>query len=409
MDGLTRRTFLQASGVAGAAALLAGAARVSYDQLVQRAATNPLDAGTPILVLVTLYGGNDWLNTVVPYADPAYQAARPGLAYAAQEVHRLDDEWGLSPGLSGLAGEWQAGRLAIVRGVGYPKPDRSHFRSMDIWQTASPDRPIATGWLGRWLDSAGTDPLLALNVGSTLPPLVVGERACASALSLGEERTAGASTLAALAATDPADSPAARLVSASYAACGAVETALAPLASAGTPSAVAGGAGRSASDLGAQLSLVAQSIKAGVPTRAYTVSLGGFDTHADERDSQQNLLTRMDAALTGFRDALAGHPREPDVVVVAYSEFGRRVRANASDGTDHGTAGNVLLVGPQVRGGLVGDAPSLTQLVDGDLAVTTDFRAVYAAVLDHVLQTEPERILGPGHAAGLRKGRRLAL
>ncbi len=142
------------------------------------------------------------------------------------------------------------------------------------------------------------------------------------------------------------------------------------------------------------MALVAACIAAGAPTRVYAVSAGGFDTHADERASHQGLLTRVDAALQEFRAALAGTSREADVVVMAYSEFGRRVRANGSQGTDHGTAGNVLVFGSKVRGGYLGDAPSLTALVDGDLAVTTDFRAVYAAALRDVLGADPDRVLG---------------
>ena len=138
MDGLTRRTFLRASGVAGATAVLAGAAGVTLEHVLARGQSDPLPGNSPILVLVTMYGGNDGLNTVVPYADPAYHDARPELAYTAEEVLHLDGQLGLNPGLPGMAALWTQKKLAIVRGVGYPKPDHSHFRSMDIWQTASP-------------------------------------------------------------------------------------------------------------------------------------------------------------------------------------------------------------------------------------------------------------------------------
>lgn len=397
MDGLTRRTFLTASGVVGAAALLAGAAKVTVDQVASRAAEQPLATGTPILVLLTMYGGNDWLNTVVPYADPAYQAARPGLAYTSSEVLRLDDAWGLNPGLRGLADRWRDGQLAIVRGVGYPQPDRSHFRSMDIWQTASPQTPIHTGWLGRWLDGAGADPMLALSIGSVLPPLAVGERATAGALTAAAS-AATPSPLRELASADPLDGPAAGLVTASYAAAGRIARAVPAAAAGGTGSAAGPRDAADGGALGRQLALVAACIAAGAPTRAYAVSAGGFDTHADERATQQSLLTQVDTALTAFAGALAGHPRQADVVVLAYSEFGRRVRANGSEGTDHGTAGDVLVLGERVRGGWHGEAPSLTALVDGDLAVTTDFRTVYAAVLRDVLGADPDRVLGGSFA-----------
>ncbi|WP_373280808.1 DUF1501 domain-containing protein, partial [Mycobacterium celatum] len=135
-----------------------------------------------VLVIVTLYGGNDGINTVIPHADNAYHDARPELAYAPGDVLHLDQQLGLNPALKGMAQLWNQRKLAIVRGVSYPRPDHSHFRSMDIWQTASPAEPVSTGWIGRWLD-AGDDPLRAVNIGSVLPPLAVGEKCTAAALS----------------------------------------------------------------------------------------------------------------------------------------------------------------------------------------------------------------------------------
>ncbi len=144
---------------------------------------NKLAEGSGVLVIVTLYGGNDGLSTVIPYADNAYHDARPDLAYAPEEVLPLDAQLGLNPALKGLSQMWREQKLAIVRGVSYPKPDRSHFRSMDIWQTASPSEPVSTGWIGRWLDATGDDPLRAINIGAVLPLLAVGEKQTASALA----------------------------------------------------------------------------------------------------------------------------------------------------------------------------------------------------------------------------------
>ena len=175
MDTLTRRKFLIASGVTGAAALAAGATTYGLRDLLDTAGDRVDGAKT--LVVVTLYGGNDGLNTVIPYADPAYSAARPGLAYPAEKVLHLDDGFGLNPGLTGLHQLYGEKKLAIVRGVGYPRPDHSHFRSMDIWQSAQPDRPGTTGWLGRWLDAAGGDPRLAVSFEPVLPPLLAGRPA----------------------------------------------------------------------------------------------------------------------------------------------------------------------------------------------------------------------------------------
>jgi len=173
MLDVTRRRFLAVSGVTAGAALAAGATTRPWTALMHQAAVNPRPTGTGVLVLVTLYGGNDGLNTVVPYADPVYHAARPQLAYAEHEVLPLADGLGLNPSMTGLKALWDRGRLTVVRGVGYPDPDRSHFRSMAIWQTGSPGSPQPSGWLGRWLDATGTDPLRAVAVGPT-PPLLAG-------------------------------------------------------------------------------------------------------------------------------------------------------------------------------------------------------------------------------------------
>jgi uncharacterized protein (DUF1501 family) len=170
MNTITRRRFLIGSGVAVAA----GATAYGIRDLLATAGDRP--AGAKTLVLITLYGGNDGLNTVIPYGDDAYAQARPGLAYPADKVLRLDDHFGLNPGMTGLHKLYGEKKLAIVRGVGYPKPDHSHFRSMDIWQTAQPDRPGTTGWLGRWLDAAGGDPRLAVSFEPVLPPLLAGAR-----------------------------------------------------------------------------------------------------------------------------------------------------------------------------------------------------------------------------------------
>lgn len=396
LDGLTRRTFLACSGVAGAAAVLAGAAGCTWRDVQRQATENPLPAGTPVLVLVTLYGGNDGLNTLIPYADPAYAAARPGLAYTADEVLKLDDSFGLNPGLAGWQQLWQDQRLAIVRGVGYPKPDRSHFRSMDIWQTGSPDAPATSGWLGRWLDSQqNPDPLLALSIGPTLPVLAVGEKRTAAALSVQEKPTLPMeAVLARLGEPDAADTRAAAEVAASYAALGRVrDDVVEHLDEVPLHDEVEGD-----QSLLGQLQVVAKCILLGAPTRAYSVSLGGFDTHGGEKATQTAQLRTLDQAVTAFRKALAASPRASDVVIMCYSEFGRRVKANASEGTDHGTAGDLFLIGDRVKAGFHGDAPSLTDLADGDLKVTTDFRSVYAEVVSTVLGGDADRVVGKAPA-----------
>ncbi len=397
MDGLTRRSFLRASGVTGAVALLAGAGGVTLERVLARGHETPLASNTPILVLLTMYGGNDGLNTVIPFADPAYHDSRPDLAYKPEEVLHLDGALGLNPGLKGMSDLWTQKKLAIVRGVGYPKPDHSHFRSMDIWQTASPEAPVPSGWIGRWLDTAGDDPLLALNIGEVLPPLAVGTKATAAALAVSGNSSKAAmatSTLKAFSSADVRDGPAAKLVVASYAAQQRCQQTFGDIVAQSGDEAGGDAAGNgNRAGLAAQLDVVSRCIKANVPTRVYAVSVSGFDTHADEKVAQTSQLTQMDKAITAFRASLAGQAREKDVVMMAYSEFGRRVKANASEGTDHGTAGPVFLIGDAVAPGFHGDEPSLTDLDNGDLKTTTDFRAVYGEVLDKVLGADPTKVL----------------
>lgn len=402
MDAMTRRRFLIASGVTGGAALAAGSGVVTWRELQARAVTDTLRADAKVLVLVTLYGGNDGLNTLIPYADPAYHDARPELAYSAGEVLRLDDSLGLNPAMTGMATLWHNKQLAIVRGVDYPNPDFSHFRSMDIWQTASPDRPVTTGWIGRWLDATGDDPIRAVNVGSVLPPLAVGARCTAAALPLGDARPVPATLAAAftgLSQPDPTDTADAAMVTASFRAERTVARTFASVldpsaADPGTDSHSPAGSAGGSTSLKQQLDVVARCIKAGVPTTVYSVDLGGFDTHADEKAAQQAQLGVLDSALSGFLAEMAGDPRGRGVVVLAYSEFGRRVAANASQGTDHGSAGPVFVVGAPVRGGFYGEQPSLTDLADGNLKSSVDFRSVYAEVLHRVLGADPTPVLG---------------
>ena len=307
--------------------------------------------------------------------------------------------------MKGLHGLWGNKELAIIRGVGYPDPDRSHFRSMAIWQSASPQAAVSTGWLGRWLDATTTNPLLALSVDSLVPPMLAGEKLAAASFPIGGLRMPknpldSAVALLGKPSTDDDEWEARAAQSFADLQAAARTFGAAPNRQpTATPTtdpddqenqgASAGGQG----ELAAQLGLVATLIEMGVPTRVYSVSLGGFDTHSDERATQQRLLGELDRALTGFYRRLTSSDRGRQVVTMIYSEFGRRVLANASDGTDHGTAGPVFVLGRGVRGGFFGAEPSVTDLDDGDLRSGTDFRSIYASLLDHVLGTDPGRIL----------------
>ncbi|MEH0933661.1 DUF1501 domain-containing protein [Micromonospora psammae] len=417
MDSLTRRRFLLASaGAGGAAALAAGGLGLAELLATAGDPGSGADDGLDKLVLVTLYGGNDGLNTVVPYADAAYHSARPELAYPPERVLRLDDALGLNPVLTGLKRLWDDRRLAVVLGVGYPRPDRSHFRSMDIWQTGSPKLPLPTGWVGRWLDGTDASAEAAVSFEPVLPPLLVGETRVGACVAVGGLDLPGGIDAEMVAALGrPQDGESALQARAAQAHQEFLQVnRLVHQAERGAPSATgeppplpstATGGG---SALAAQLALVGRCVEAGVPTRVYSVSLGGFDTHANERVGQEWLLKQLDEALAAFLDRMARTPAGRRVTVAVYSEFGRRVRANASDGTDHGTAGPLLVLGPGVAGGLYGEQPSLVDLDDGDLRATVDFRDVFGTLLDSVLKADPARYLNgyqPRSLPLLRGGR----
>jgi uncharacterized protein (DUF1501 family) len=401
MDLLTRRKFLLASGVTGAAALVAGGTVYGLGDILGSSDDRP--DGSKTLVLVTLYGGNDGLNTVIPYGDEEYEKARPTLSYPPGQVLKLDDTFGLNPGLAGLHRLYGEKKVAVVRGVGYPKPDHSHFRSMDIWQTADPVRPGTTGWIGRWLDTAGGDPRLAVSFEPVLPPLLAGARSAGATVPGGSVKVPKSVTpelLKGFGAASADDTAALARAAGCFTDLSRVQDLMADVAESApdeTPDTEEGGAtatGGAAGPLQQQLELVARCVEAGAATRVYSVSLGGFDLHADEKGAQQTQLEHLDKPLTAFMDRMAKSAPGRDVVVAVYSEFGRRVAANASGGTDHGTASSVFLLGDGIKGGLYGEAPSLTDLDDGDLKYTTDFRDVYAGLLRNVLGGEPERVLG---------------
>lgn len=403
---MNRRKFLTASVGVGAAGLLAGAASCSWSDLERATERAKLPDGAGVLVIVTLYGGNDGLSTVIPFADNAYYDARPELAFAPEEVFPLDPQLGFNPALTGLHELWKEQKLAIVRDVSYPKPTRSHFRSMDIWQSASPEESVPTGWIGRWLDATGDDPVRAINIGAVLPPMAVGEKHTASALArdMSPMPAEVSDALTTVGVDDPRDTEAMSNIRAAYRSSRVFGEALEPVIADGD-TAVSGGTnvgGLTASDsygknpLSAQLNVVSRCVKAAVPSRVYMVSLGGFDLHTDERESQQQLLGVVDGALTPFLRAMSSDAHGRDVVVMVYSEFGRRVRANASQGTDHGTAGPVFIAGQPVKGGFYGEQPSLTDLADGDLKGGTDFRDIYHELLVHTIGTDPVPAVGAG-------------
>jgi uncharacterized protein (DUF1501 family) len=388
---LSRRTFLQASTLIALAPTVPGF-------LARTARAAELDRDGRILVVVQLDGGNDGINTVVPFADDGYAKHRKVLRLPKETLLKVNDRVGLHPSLTGASKLLESGRLAVVQGVGYPNPNRSHFESMAIWHSArlDPDERHGLGWLGRALDDRkrpepGTPDSVFVG-GAQLPAALRGRRSVASALTRPEDFVLSpeVKTRPAADAAPAADDLAAFVRRAS----------LDAYATADRMAAIVrgkeDGAGYPATELAGGLRLVARLIKGGAGTRVCYARQSGYDTHSAQLGTHANLLGELGGALLAFLDDLASAKLAERVVVLAFSEFGRTVQENGSAGTDHGTAGPVLLAGPSVRAGLVGDTPSLVELdaKHGDLKVGLDFRRVYATLLDDWLGLPARAALG---------------
>jgi len=386
---ISRRRFLQGFGAtAGSAALAACAGPSASDDAgpgptsasptapgtTEPAGANPGGSSTDgTLVVITLAGGNDALNTVVPVSSDLYRSLRGPLALDPGTTHDIGEGFGLHPALVRSKALWDGGQLAVVHGVGFDGLDRSHFHCMDVWQAAGTS--FATGWIGRWLDTSGTDPLDAVVVGRGVPLLARGERRSAAVVPTGPFALPGDPNLrrhlTELVAADGSRAPLSAAVARSTADLLAVVDTVSPVVADSTAD---------GSDLTARLATVASLIEADLPTRVFATELDGFDTHAAQPAQHEALLAELDTALGAFVGRMGDRP----VTVLVYSEFGRRVAPNASDGTDHGQAGTILLAG-HVRGGHHGDPPPLDGLLEGDLATTVDYRSVYGGLLEGVL------------------------
>ena len=382
--------------------------------------------GSEVLVVLQMSGGNDGLSTVIPLNNDDYRRARPTLS-AMQQVLPLNGEVGLHPDLVSFKQLYDAGQMAVIQGAGYPNPNRSHFRSMEIWQTADPTHPPTTGWLGRYFDACcsgadpkeaghaaraipGGDPKAAINLGPFSPLALHGDQFTAVSFQRPEayqwfagNRHVDAKMRAAFTDLNDLQTPADALASTGNPTLDFLErTALdAQLSSAEIRDVTAkyhGGVTYPASELGRSLQLVAQMIAGGLSTRVYYVALGGFDTHANERPTHDRLMQTLSAGIGAFMKDLKAQGNDRRVVVMTFSEFGRRVAENAGGGTDHGTAAPMFVFGGSVKGGVYGSHPSLVpaELDHGDLRFHTDFRGVYATLLQNWLQTDSTAILGGG-------------
>ncbi|MBI2761715.1 MAG: DUF1501 domain-containing protein [Chloroflexi bacterium] len=356
------------------------------------------------LVIVQLAGGNDGLNTVVPYADGAYRDVRRTLGVPEDQVIRLDERVGLHPKLAPLKSLWDSQRMAIVEGVGYPNPNLSHFSSMHIWQTASPDGSQSGGWAGKYLDElerAEHDPFHGFNAGTSLAPEMtsggtsvpaVGDVADYQLLTEGADPGGGPvrkTALLKLYEAYPKAAPYAALLETTVNDAVTSAAALQQAVAAYKPAVE-----YPRTPFGSGLQLLAEVIASQNGLRVGHVTLGGFDTHSRQLQSHERLMETLAGGLSVFMQDLEAHGKADDVLVMTWSEFGRRVPENGSQGTDHGTAAPLFVFGKGVRGGLYGAPPSLTNLDNGNPRYTTDFRAVYATVIEKWLATSAAPLLG---------------
>lgn len=401
----SRRCFLR--GSLSSASLVALSATVPQF-LLSASARAAEKRGENILVVIQLSGGNDGLNTVIPYADDVYRRNRRLLGIPTAQVRKIDSYVGFHPAMTGFSKLLEEGRLGVVQGAGYPIPDRSHFSSMDIWQSARRDITKsdasfrATGWIGRYLDrysASGADvPAMHLPSGpARLPLALTGDAAKATSVE----------SLDAFKLEDAGDARLRQSIQRLVSSERSSDDDLIQFLHASTQSAIDSSrdiqdAVRSyqtevkypESNLGKRLKTVAQLIDAGLGTRVYYLDLDGFDTHSSQAAVHATLLGELSEGVTAFIRDLKQHSHDHRVMVMTFSEFGRRVHENASAGTDHGTAAPMFIAGGKVKAGLLTKHPDMNNLEEGDLRFTTDFRSVYAGVLEQWLNVPSEPLLG---------------
>ena len=354
--------------------------------------------GNKVVVILQLSGGNDGLNTVIPYRNDIYYRSRPGLGITKSNLIALNDEAGLHPALTSFSDAWNDGSMAILNNVGYPNPDRSHFRSMDIWHSASESNEyVNTGWLGRYLDAQCNGcsmPTQALEVDDVLSLALKGDHNNGIAF-MDPKRLFGTSNekfFKDISAArhdhhheDPVDylykTMAETISSADHI---FKQSRLHPTTTVYPET-----------EIGRSLKTIASLIFSEINTKVYYLSLGSFDTHINQANQQQRLFAQMNAAVGAFVKDMKANNRFNDVLFFTFSEFGRRVSQNASGGTDHGTANSMFfLSGGLKEKGLLNALPNLSDLDNGDLKYNVDFKNVYATVLDKWLGADDKKILG---------------
>ncbi|RSK51096.1 DUF1501 domain-containing protein [Hymenobacter rigui] len=356
------------------------------------------DARGRRLVVVQLGGGNDGLNTIIPYENDLYYKARPTLGIRQQSgILTLDQGLGLNPSMTRLKSLYDQGQMAVLNSVGYPNPDRSHFRSMDIWQSGSAsDQYLSTGWLGRYLDSncaACQLPYNGLEVDDTLSLAMKGQQR--KGLALKNPEKFHQITQNRFIAQVSGEKPQGNLSELDYLYKTLAETSSSADYLYQNAKVYKSAVAYPNTEFGRNLKTTAELINSGVASRVYYVSLSGFDTHVRQREQQGKLLGDLSDGLASFVEDLQKAGNLDDTLVLVFSEFGRRVGQNASNGTDHGTANNVLLLGGGLKQkGILNAAPDLANLQDGDLRHQLDFRSLYATILHDWLEADDSAILG---------------
>ena len=428
----TRREFLRKTVLGSALSWTVPAFLANtFTALQSQAADSAIQTSTgkdgTILVVLQMAGGNDGINTVVPYSSDYYRHARPRIGLPADKILKLTDQIGFHPAMTGFKDLYDSGNLSVVQGVGYPNPNRSHFRSTEIWQTASDaDKFEKYGWIGRYFDNdcSGSDPAVGVAIEGQMPQSFYAHSSKGICVTNPQNYR-----------FMPGDHPRPGqpdMVEASYEKLNDIDTTPADQNSGGSigmlASAMPMTGGRAVdfiertaldaqvsseeirniaakvqnqaqypgSQLGTSLKLVAKLIGGGLPTRIYYVSQGGYDTHTNQIATQQRLLGDLGDSMKAFMDDLKAQGNMQRVLVMTFSEFGRRVSENANGGTDHGAAAPMFIIGNKVNAGLLGAYPSLApqDLFEGDIKYNVDFRSVYAAVLENWLKTKSAPILG---------------
>jgi len=388
---IKRKEFIQAGSLATAALMMPKFLKAFE-------APDLVPPGNKVMVILQLSGGNDGLNTVIPVRNDLYYKARPKLGIDRLKALSLTDEVGLNPALTGFKDLFDDGSLAIMNNVGYPNPDRSHFRSMDIWQTGSQSSDyITTGWVGRYLDAqcSGCDkPTQAIEIDDVLSLAMKGEHVKGIAVKdprrlFGTANEKFFRDVMKNHRDEPGEQPvdylyktmAETLSSADY----IFQKSRMHPTNAEYPK----------TDLGNSMKTIASLIFSDINTKVYYVSLGSFDTHINQEAQQTRLFTELNDAVKAFVKDLKQQNRFEDVMLFTFSEFGRRVEQNASGGTDHGTANNMFLIsGGLQQKGVLNPLPDLADLNEGDLKYKVDFKNVYATVLKKWLNADDKLILG---------------